>query len=329
MECEYLIISICAGIISFIFILLFLYEIQKNKISRECIRILFAQAGKALFYFDPKKRKIIPSEGFETVFGSQIAGAFNFYESVSNLIYPEDKVKFDAEVETILSGKDISDFRFRIYTTGISEIWCSLTTLTIKNRRNHPVLHIASLANIDKQVRKEENLRFKSERDSLTSLYNKLTTEMLITSILIDRKYKKTASALFMIDIDNLKYINDTYGHVCGDRIIIRLANCIRMLFRESDILGRVGGDEFIVFMKDCGTTEDICTKAQRLCASYHSSYNFNGTAVSLSCSIGISLFPQHAQNFLDLYEDADKTLYAVKRSGKNKFSLFDPLLTD
>ena len=148
---------------------------------------------------------------------------------------------------------------------------------------------------------------------------------MLITSNLIDRKYRNTMNAMLMIDIDNLKQTNDRLGHIAGDKIITRLSNCIRMLFRESDILGRVGGDEFAVFMKDCSSQEQVCEKARKLCELYRTIMSEGNDSVQLSCSIGIAMFPDSGTTFMQLYSNADKALYETKKDGKNSYTVFVP----
>src|SRR5574344_290854 len=313
------------AVMAVFFFVLFISEKQKAKSDSECVNILFAQAGKANFYFDPQKAEILPSDSFELVFGRKISAALHLYNSLAEIIYNEDKNAYQKCIGIIREGKDVSDFRFRIRTESDDPVWCSLSTSALRTKHGKITTVIGSLGNIDKQVREEELLRFKAERDPLTGLYNKITTEMLITSTLLDRKYKNTINAMLMIDIDNLKQTNDRLGHIAGDKIITRLANCIRMLFRESDILGRVGGDEFAVFMKDCCSQEQVCAKAQKLCELYRTIMGEGNNSVQLSCSIGVAIFPDSGTTFMQLYSNADKALYDAKKNGKNSYALFTP----
>jgi diguanylate cyclase (GGDEF)-like protein len=305
-----------------VFLILFLRSRQQERIDSACINILFAQAGKAVFYFDASKEKIIPTRSFKIVFGNKILSALNIYEDFSHIVFHEDIEAYKKTIKSILTGNNIRNFKFRIAVDDSSEIWCSLTTTAIHTRYRKPVI-IGALENIDNQVREEEQLRFKAERDPLTNLYNKITSEMLITSVLVDRKYKNTVNAFLMIDIDNLKQTNDTMGHIAGDKIITRLADCIRMVFRESDILGRIGGDEFIVFMKDITGKTNAVKKAQKMCELYKTVFVQNNTTVKLSCSIGISIYPDDGQTFDNLYSCADKALYTAKNYGKDQCTLY------
>ncbi len=310
------------GILFVVFFTLFMRSKQQEKIDSACINILFAQAGKAVFYFDISKGKIIPTKSFEIVFGDKVLSALNIYDDFTHVVFHDDTEAYKETVRKICSGNDIRNFKFRIAVDDCNEIWCSLTTMSIHKKYRKPIV-IGALENIDRQVREEEQLRFKAERDPLTKLYNKITSEMLVTATLLDRKYKNTVNALLMIDIDNLKQINDMLGHIAGDKIITRLADCIRMVFRESDIQGRVGGDEFIVFMKDITTKANAVKKAQKLCGLYKSVFEQNKIPLEFSCSIGISVYPDDGTTFHALYACADRALYAAKDGGKNQCALY------
>lgn len=308
--------------LSVLFFILFIRSKQKEKIDSVFINILFAQAGKAVFYFDISKEKIIPTKSFEIVFGEKILSALNIYDDFSHIVFSGDMDNYKKTVQSICSGTNITNFKFRIAVDESSVIWCSLTTTAVQTGRSKPLI-IGSLENIDRQVREEEQLRFKAERDPLTKLYNKITSEMLITSALLDQKYQDRMNALLMIDIDNLKQINDMLGHLAGDKIITRLADCIRMVFRESDIQGRAGGDEFVVFMKDITTKDNALRKACKMCEAYKTVLKQNNMQIELTCSIGISIVPEDGTTFSALYSSADKALYAAKNNGKNQCSLY------
>jgi len=322
----FILFSICCilAVVSGIFIILYVHSAQKEKIDSACINVLFAQAGKAIFYFDTDKKTIIPTKSFGIVFGQKIAAALNVYTDFSQIVFTDDLEAYKRTIQYICDGNNTTDFRFRIAIENSSEIWCSLTTTVIQSKYRKPVI-IGSLGNIDKQIREEEQLRFKAERDPLTGLYNKITTEMLITAMLIDRKYKNTVNAFLMIDIDNLKQTNDKLGHITGDKIIERLADCLRMTFRESDVQGRIGGDEFVVFMKDITSKDNAYKKAQKMCELYKAILEENNNKIKLSCSIGIAVYPDDGKNFTALYACADKALYTAKNCGKNQCSFYFP----
>lgn len=165
----------------------------------------------------------------------------------------------------------------------------------------------------------QERLIKAAKLDSMTMLFNHETTMELITQVL--RNEDDMQHALFMLDIDNFKALNDTLGHQAGDRFLIELARKLKSHFRESDIVGRVGGDEFLALMRNVSDHAQIERKAKDVLEIIQS-VAANYLQVELSGSIGISIFPDDGSNLDKLYEKSDEALYEAKRSGKNKFVL-------
>lgn len=153
--------------------------------------------------------------------------------------------------------------------------------------------------------------------DGLTHIYNRGAVELMLTDLL--EKSHESSYALFLMDVDAFKQINDTYGHIVGDDVLIALAQHLRELFDEEALLGRMGGDEFIALLQYHGNKEEVICKAREITVSF-----FTGSeAPSVSVSIGISLYPEDGVSFHTLYQKADKALYDTKRQGKNSFTFY------
>jgi len=176
---------------------------------------------------------------------------------------------------------------------------------------------IWSLRDIDNLHQEAAKLQHAAQRDEMTGLLNRATTMKQIQHTL-DECTGET-HALFVLDVDNFKSLNDTLGHQAGDMFLVALSNTLKKCFRESDVLGRIGGDEFFVLMKSPPNISTVKEKAetlleasQRICAAY--------PGLSLSISIGISMFPANGATLETLYNRADEALYQVKKQGKNQF---------
>lgn len=156
-------------------------------------------------------------------------------------------------------------------------------------------------------------------QDYLTNVLNRNAAESTIGQILTEVQ-EGTQHALFMIDIDKFKSINDTYGHFFGDQVLITIAEHIKNVFSEDDIVARMGGDEFLVFVKDFKDIAILESNANELCTSLYKSKKIQDIPICISASIGISLYPQNGETFLELYKSADKALYRAKESGKNQY---------
>lgn len=175
---------------------------------------------------------------------------------------------------------------------------------------------LSSKKRVEEIAKEKENLQMKTELDLMTGLYNKVTAEKLITSILSDNH---KINAMMIIDIDNFKQVNDSEGHLVGDHTIRIIADLISGHFRKSDIVGRIGGDEFIVFMVDIPSKELACQKANDLARLLRYKPNITLPA-NVSISIGLIITKEHPYPYDKLFEKADQALYYAKRSGKGQY---------
>ncbi len=177
---------------------------------------------------------------------------------------------------------------------------------------------------IGESEKKQLELQVRADRDPLTKLYNKEVTRSRIEDFITVHKQDSIA-ALFLIDVDNFKSVNDQKGHIIGDEVICALASNLQSLFRAQDIVGRVGGDEFMVFMKDVVDESSVYLKASEICRAFYLEFeNKDGTMNNVSASVGISIYPIDGTSFPELYNNADIALYHVKENGKNSFEIYN-----
>ncbi len=162
----------------------------------------------------------------------------------------------------------------------------------------------------------------RAETDPLTKLYNKEESRLRIEDCLKNAN-AQDFFALFMIDIDNFKGVNDNLGHQFGDAVLVDIASKIKNLFRELDIVGRTGGDEFVVFMRKIKHIDTIRERAEQLCEAFRQTYSGENNDYKISGSIGIALYPENGETFSELYHNADLALYESKHKGKDGYTLY------
>ncbi|MGL5053139.1 MAG: diguanylate cyclase domain-containing protein [Cetobacterium sp.] len=151
-------------------------------------------------------------------------------------------------------------------------------------------------------------------QDYLTGIYNRKYLEEFIKKV----GFKKNESALIILDIDNFKSINDELGHTTGDYVICETANKIVQIFSEDSIAARVGGDEFIIFVKNCKDRSFVLKRIKSLLFIMDTTYNKENKSVKISTSIGITFIENGDSEFIDLYNKTDAALYKAKKNGKN-----------
>ena len=172
-----------------------------------------------------------------------------------------------------------------------------------------------------KEVLEEQNSwKLKSQIDEMTHLFNKITTEKMVTSVLSEFSQKK--QALIVVDIDNFKSVNDILGHKVGDHIICVVAGVLSSLFRNIDIIGRIGGDEFVVLMRNVPDYNVVTKKAAQLIDLFE---NKEGLSIpeNISVSVGIAFSDDNDRTFSDLFSKSDQALYMSKKCGKACFSIY------
>ena len=160
----------------------------------------------------------------------------------------------------------------------------------------------------------------KSQIDEMTSLFNKMTVEKLITKTLTE--HEDGLHALMLIDIDNFKSVNDVYGHAMGDHVISVAAGVISSQFRSTDYVGRIGGDEFCVLMVDIPSPEIALIKAENLVNLVKYKENLS-IPDNISISAGIAFSSTEDCSYDDLAAKADQALYVSKKSGKGRYSVY------
>ncbi len=158
-----------------------------------------------------------------------------------------------------------------------------------------------------------------ARRDALTGLYNRKYTEELIRKSLEGG----TQGMMFMIDLDNFKLINDKMGHAEGDKVIRMFSDILRQYARSNDIVCRLGGDEFILYLVGVGDRKIASERAKSIINTLDARLDEMGYSKTCSVSVGIAIYPQDGDNFQTLYNNADRALYLVKKNGKNAYRFY------
>ena len=215
------------------------------------------------------------------------------------------------------SGRSGMTFKYERLMTDGSKRWVrnEIRFLTDVDSGNLCVMLTAK--DIDAIKQQEQKMMVAARLDQMTMLLNRETSMEYIRQVLSNEHDR--LHVLFMLDIDNFKALNDTLGHQVGDEFLIALAKELKHTFRESDVVGRIGGDEFFALMRNVSEISQVERKAKDL-LSVVNKVALSYPQVSVSGSIGISLYPGNGRTLEELYGKADSALYEAKRGGKNRY---------
>ncbi len=200
--------------------------------------------------------------------------------------------------------------------------WWSVSGRLVIDSHTNDVKAFFYEEDIDDIKEQELTLRYDAEHDKMTGFYNRSTGEESIQNYLKSTEKERAVHAFFLLDLDHFKDINDTFGHIYGDAVIIESAQKISNELRNSDIIARIGGDECCILMKEVTNIDEVKEKASQLCKKLCKTYTENNVSVTISASIGIALTSDHGYDFKKLYEMADEALYTSKHMGRNQYTI-------
>jgi diguanylate cyclase (GGDEF)-like protein/PAS domain S-box-containing protein len=186
------------------------------------------------------------------------------------------------------------------------------------------ITHYVSISqDISEKVEVKKQLEYLATHDSLTSLPNRLLFKDRLSHALTMAKRTGQQGAIFFIDLDDFKSVNDVFSHMVGDELLILLARRIRGCLRESDTISRISGDEFAILLEDIDLF-NVDIVAQKVLKSLSEPAKVNDNTIVITASIGISLFPQGGDTISVLMKNADLAMYQAKENNKNTFEYFN-----
>ncbi|MCO4758549.1 MAG: EAL domain-containing protein, partial [Oceanospirillaceae bacterium] len=205
-----------------------------------------------------------------------------------------------------------------------------LTINTVYNNDGLPHRRVALFSDLSAQKESEKLIWQQANLDALTSLPNRTMFQDLLTSTMCEADFSGLPMALLFIDLDRFKDVNDSLGHHQGDDLLKKVAARISNCVRQSDVVARLGGDEFTVILKQVSDARSPERVASDIINSLSSAYTLDDGEVNyLSASIGISLYPNDAQDSETLLKNADQAMYMAKRQGRNRFQFFTPQMEE
>ena len=290
-----------------------LAEHEKLRQSDELYRIVENFSDTVLFEINMATEDIIYNHNFVEKFGyvPRIKNLRDFGEAARLFVNPDDVKMLLGKLSAVRRHDFTGSFDFRLRTPSDGEQWMRIELARLTDSSNQTRRIVGRLTNIDEEKRSITALQTQAESDSMTGLLNHTAVEAHIADAL--RSGEK--GALLIIDIDHFKEVNDCLGHLEGDRVLIVLSSLIKQHFRDSDITGRIGGDEFIVFTRGAHDRASLKKIGERLCKNVEGA--FSSGERSLTISVG-AVLTRRGADFAGLYKEADAALYAAKEAGRN-----------
>ena len=288
--------------------------------STENIKVCITDSTNTIIYshdFNEAGTKIDSAISERLVLSESGTYIDNEYLIATNDCVDNWKIIQYAPVDVILKEKN--EAQYSILLIGIVfALFAALITIFLLEKIITPVTNIVN------------TLDDEAHTDLLTGVLNKRSFEKYTQETLekcsIDEK-----RALILLDIDNFKGVNDNLGHAYGDKVLAGVGDILKRVFNNGDYLGRLGGDEFCVFLNTFDPVTEkynsyghfIEEKCSELCRAFNENYTGDDRRYKISASIGVAVFSEHGKSFGELYQCADKALYESKHKGKDTFTIY------
>jgi diguanylate cyclase (GGDEF)-like protein/PAS domain S-box-containing protein len=254
----------------------------------------------------------------------------------SRHLHPEDR---ERALEQYVRGRESGEpftFEYRLVAKDGRVVWFRDSATTVRGANGRPAFVHGVMLDVTDVREAEERAAFVSYHDRLTGLPNRTMFEEYLDLAIARARRSDDAVAVMLIDVDDFKLVNDSLGHDTGDALILELANRLREATRDTDLVARQGGDEFLLLLADLersaapgianatdGATLVAESVATRIQEALRAPFEFAGTEVYASASMGIALFPHHASDAGQLLRDADTAMYRSKRTGPGGYSIY------
>ncbi len=287
---------------------------------------------QSLYDFAPDAYLTVASDGriiSINQYGAELLGYSKqelVYQDFSTIVYEEDRDSFQQLFASILREKlAIVEAEFRKVRKDGSIIWERQRSQLIFNSEGEPVELRIICRDITERKQGEEQLRQNAFYDALTGLPNRvLFIERLESAIAHTQRHEEHLFAVLFLDLDRFKVVNDSLGHLIGDRLLNEIARRLELCLRQSDTVARLGGDEFIILLPDIEDSSDPIRVAERIKEELQLPFDLDGNEVFTSVSIGITLSTTDYNRAEDVLRDADIAMYRAKSKGTARYEIFN-----
>lgn len=305
----------CAGLLILLTLGFYMKQQKKAMKGQARYNILSEFSDTVLFEYDCMDKVLVFTPNITTLFKLKEVGPIHPFDKNIDftMIHPDDIEKMRKLLSTIGDETDeIDNFVIRFKDIDGNYRWVRWKGRLVRGRLGIPQVFLGKISDVQDEMEKEKDLREKASTDGLTGALNRKSAEREICTLMQD---KNCCGFLFMIDIDDFKTVNDTMGHAMGAQALIHLAKLLQENFRREDIVGRFGGDEFIVFMSHTNDPRVAENKGNEILEKLKTS----ALEPKFTISIGAAAYPTAGDSYENLYLAADHAMYVSKKTGKNR----------
>lgn len=232
-------------------------------------------------------------------------------------------------VQAIEESQNLQNFESLVYKKDGSTIWISENARAVYDEAGNLLYYEGTVEDITSRKSYEVQLEYQATHDTLTGLPNRcMLNDRLLQCINFATRYKNKMAVAFL-DLDQFKLINDSMGHEVGDQLLLIMSQRLSACVREVDTVVRIGGDEFVILISNIDSINDIMSSMKRILSSVAEPCEIHGINYLVTCSIGISLYPDDGADPGVLLKNADSAMYEAKKAGRNNYQVYTQALNE
>ncbi len=293
--------------------------------SEERYRLAVEGVNDGIWDWDGRDGKLFMSKQGRLIMGLDTDESPLTIEKWFGVIEREDSDRFVRGLNKYITEPQDKHFQieYRIKTNNGDARWVRTRGMAIWDDCGIPVRVAGSITDITEQRLADEKIHRLAFYDSLTGLPNRTLLMDRFGIAAASAKRRGRSIAVFFLDLDNFKTINDTIGHAYGDRLLLKVGEQLRLKLRKCDTLARLGGDEFIMLQSNVKDMDEVYRLAARMLDVFKKPWMLDDREFYVTASIGISVFPNDGSDLQELMKNADAAMYRAKEAGRNNFQIF------
>ena len=303
-------------------------EAQRRLIEAELrYRSIFENSVIGIFQTSASGHYLAANKALATLYGyetpQQLMASL---QDIATRLYvdPERREQFKRLIQ---EHDKVVEFESEVFRRDKSRIWISETAHAVRDAEGDLLYYEGTVQDITQRRQHESDLEFHATHDVLTGLPNRHLLQDRLEQAIFQAQRSGGQVAVALIDLDNFKFINDSLGHSVGDRLLMEIANRLSSALRGTDTVARYGGDEFVLILSDDVDIQNARLVLDRVQESVKQSMNLDGHEMHISCSIGVSVYPNDGVDLQNLLRHADAAMYHAKEQGKGQYQFYTSAL--
>ena len=284
-------------------------------------------AGDGVWDWNLQTRAVVTSKRWREIVGCTDSDRVETIDAWEARAHPDDQIKVHEAMESSVAshpeGNSAYAAEYRIRCGDGRWKWILARGMVVERTADgQPLRMIGTISDIDERKATEERMRHMAQHDPLTGLPNRALFSDRVQRELAHASRRDERFALIFLDLDRFKPVNDNFGHATGDQLLRLVARRIEESLRQEDTVGRIGGDEFVILVSRLQSPDDALALAEKVLEAIRRPFVIESQVISISCSLGVAVYPEDGTDEITLFKHADDRMYAAKAAGRDRVQM-------